>query len=160
MLALCYSSTLVSLHFWFFQLASSYPTSPSCIFCLGKLCNRISHWTFSTQQQISLHCKTFEITTNPPSSLPTAFYMFKNFLQHYTLCFKQQCVCSKCFASLDKREVCAICANANSPVHSLEEMPGLLVHTLFEKPLITVLSSKPFTHTHTPSPYLSVFDTV
>ena len=85
--------------------------------------------------------KLLQILCPCPNELPTTLYKFKKFFQQYNSGFEQQRVCCKCFAFLDKGETCTTCVDPDNPVHH-PEMPGLLVHIPFQKPLHTVLSSK------------------
>ena len=85
--------------------------------------------------------KLLQILCPSPNSLPTTLYKFKKFFQQYSAGFEQQQVCSECFTSLNKGEVCATCVDADNPVHS-PVRPGLLVQIPFHKPLQAVLSSE------------------
>lgn len=96
--------------------------------------------------------KLLQILCPCPNGLPTTLYKFKKFFQQHSSGFEQR-VCCKCFASLDKVETCTTCIDPDNLVHN-PEMPGLLVHIPFQKPLQTILSSK-FLCYPLPSPSLS-----
>ena len=85
--------------------------------------------------------KLLQVLCPCPNSLPTTLYKFKRFFQQYSSGFEQQRVCRKCFAFLDKGEVCSTCVDKDNHVRN-PEFPGLLIHTPVKKPLQTILSSK------------------
>ena len=85
--------------------------------------------------------KLLQILCPCPNALPTTIYKFKKFFQQCSAGFEQQLVCSKCFGFLSKGEVCTTCVDVDNPVRN-PVMPGVLVHTPFQKPLQTVLSSE------------------
>ena len=109
----------------------------------GAYCSIMQYVTANklTYAAIEGLLKLLQVLCPCPNSLPTTLYKFKRFFQQYSSGFEQQRVCRKCFGFLSSGEVCSACVDGENPVRN-PEFPGLLVHTPFQKPFQTILSSK------------------